>query len=233
MSDAVLTDDGSYTLDSQRYGQTYHSTFGALTEARHVFLDATEVSDRLARGLATRVLEIGFGLGLNALLTADLAVQHATQLDYHSFELELVNADVIQTLGYDSLLSHPALVDPLLDMIRQAHPAASGASDLLSCHHFQLNEQVSISLHLGDATLVDFNNRCGDPFQAIYLDAFSPDTNAECWSPEFIGALAAVLAEGGKLSTYSAKGSVRRAMLAAGLHVSKHPGPPGKREMLV
>ncbi|MFK7997013.1 MAG: MnmC family methyltransferase, partial [Granulosicoccus sp.] len=47
------------------------------------------------------------------------------------------------------------------------------------------------------------------------------------------GALAAVLAEGGKLSTYSAKGSVRRAMLAAGLHVSKHPGPPGKREMLV
>jgi len=70
-------------------------------------------------------------------------------------------------------------------------------------------------------------------FDAIYLDAFSPACNPECWSAEFFQQLKHVMSDTGCLSTYSAKGDVRRAMLAAGLRVRKAPGPPGKREMLI
>ena len=70
------------------------------------------------------------------------------------------------------------------------------------------------------------------PYDAIFLDAFSPDENPELWTESFISELARGLDDGGVMSTYSAKGSVRRAMLAAGLDVERCPGPPGKREML-
>ena len=80
---------------------------------------------------------------------------------------------------------------------------------------------------------ISLSGKTREPFHAIYLDAFSPDTNPECWSPVFFSQLANALTRGGCLSTYSAKGDVRRAMLAAGLQVRKQAGPPGKREMLI
>ena len=222
----VLTSDGSRTLDSQTYGETYHSINGALTEARHVFLNASGVTSRLQNSLATRVLEIGFGLGLNALLTADLAESHNTALVYESYEHDLVPATIIEALDYQSLLDNPCLVNTLLKSIRSRQPA-----DLrIQC---RMSDTVSLSIHLADASRSSLLPEGRKPFHAIYLDAFSPDTNPECWSPVFFSQLANALTRGGCLSTYSAKGNVRRAMLAAGLQVRKQAGPPGKREMLI
>ncbi len=239
-----LTDDGSHTLDSERYSQTYHSINGALTEARHVFLDASGVSERLRQGLPTNVLEIGFGVGLNALLTADLASSHRARLNYYSFEHDLPCADVIRPLAYQELLITPGLFDALLTMVDQAVPAVpaeqlSGAgSGKNNLDHavptsFVLSDTVNVHLYLCDAAASCFKSSCNTEFHAIYLDAFSADANPECWSAEFIEKLANVLDRDGRLSTYSARGHVRRAMLAAGLRVDKLPGPPGKREMLV
>lgn len=228
-----LTEDGSCTVSSQRYGETYHSTFGALTEAQHVFLDATGVSERLIAGLPTRVLEIGFGLGLNTLLTADLARKHGTPLVYHSFEHDLVTTPLIRSLGYATLISDTAVHDALLDAVTALHALSAVPAQASLSHHCLLSDDIQLSLHYGDASTANLQTLGETNFHAIYLDAFSPDTNAECWDPVFIASLAGVLAEDGCLSTYSAKGSVRRAMLAAGLVVKKLPGPPGKREMLL
>jgi len=242
LPDPVLTNDGSNTLNSLRYGETYHSTFGALTEARHVFLNAAGVSQRLKSGLPTRVLEIGFGLGLNTLLTADLASQYAAQLSYHAFENQLVAPEVIQQLNYASLLSTRSLQDTLVSAVARMHEHyVKSGTDRRHRHHCQLADTVQLTVHLEDASTADFQALFQAEFQteeetdfhAIYLDAFSPDINAECWQPAFIASLAEVLASDGILSTYSAKGDVRRALLAAGLRVTRLPGPPGKREILI
>ncbi len=246
----LLTNDGSHTLHSERYGQTYHSTFGAVTEAQHVFLNAAGVNERLQLGKPTRILEIGFGLGLNALLSLEQACQCKTHLEYHAYEHALVPAAAIEALNYASLVATPTLHEQLLQAVDQAHqlmsaqnaagieslpanPADVGNTAVMHTHTAKLNEFATLTLHLGDATTQHLNTTHNHPFHAIYLDAFSPDANAECWSPEFMRNLASVLDNAGKLSTYSAKGDVRRAMLAAQLCVEKRPGPPGKREFLV
>ena len=228
-SESLLTNDGSHTLHNTRYGQTYHSTFGALTEARHVFLDAAGVNARLQQGLPTRILEIGFGLGLNTLLSLDLASQHKTHIEYHAYEHALVPAATIEALNYSTLITTPNLHDAMVQAVDQAHQLDASAQ----AHRAVLNAYATLTLHFGDATTQPLSDIHSNTFHAIYLDAFSPDTNAECWSPEFMSNLGSVLAADGKLSTYSAKGDVRRAMLASQLTVEKRPGPPGKREFLV
>lgn len=267
MSVYVKTDDGSNTINNGRYGETYHSVNGAYTETQHVFLDGTGVAQRLKNGSATRVLEIGFGLGLNALLTADLAKTHKATLEYHSYEHDLVDADVIERLAYSSLLESPDLAKTLVEYLAKRIPAERESSHLdgaissdlpgvsddcpagptpdtrrndveslnatYALRSFRLAQDISLSIHCKDASTASLIDDTGGQFDAIYLDAFSPVSNPECWSERFFHQLKQALSSTGCLSTYSAKGDVRRSMLAAGLKVHKAPGPPGKREMLI
>lgn len=232
MDEVVVTNDGSLTCHSKRYEQSYHSCNGALTEARHVFLEASGVSRRLQQSLPTCVLEIGFGLGLNTLLTSDLAAKYSARLDYHSIEHDLVDARQIRQMNYGSLLANAELSDALIGAVKRI-TGKTGSAEPPAIHTFKLAKNIDITLHLEDATKTRFLRPDNFAFNAIYLDAFSPDTNAECWQPDFIAQLATTLMTDGKLTTYCSKGDVRRAMLAAGLQVMKLPGPPGKREMLV
>jgi len=178
------TDDDSNTHFSDRYQQTYHSTFGARSECSHVFLHGAGVHDRLCAKHPTRILEIGFGLGLNCLLCADCAT----------------------TLPPDS------------------PTAAQGL----------LGKYCELTLYSDDATsptlLKQLESSPG--FNAIFLDAFSPDVNPECWTQPFLSQLRLLLAPGGRLATYCVKGSVRRNLISAGFSVNKYPGPTGKREVL-
>ncbi len=219
--DVLKTGDGSHTLHSERYGETFHSINGATTESRHVFLDASGVAQRLERQQATRVLEIGFGLGLNFLLTADLALQYGTSLDYHALEHDPAVLLAIAALQYDQHLKNPALLDCLVAGLRNAQHQ----QNISIC----LGAGVSLTLHRADAVSAVLPP---GSFDALYLDAFSPDTNPECWTEAFFVKLHSHITPGGILTTYSAKGSVRRALIAAGFTVKKIAGPPGKREML-
>jgi len=220
----IETADGSPTLFSERYGESFHSTFGAETESRYVFLKASGVLSRLASSEDIRVLEIGFGLGLNALLTADTAAMNSATLSYHSIELDRSVCKLAQQVDY-----HPLLQDKLMTgKLKNALLAASGCDATKTV--VQLAERCKLTIRWGDATTAPLP---ATPFDAIYLDAFSPDNNPECWTQEFMLRMKAVLAKNGTLSTYCVKGTVRRAMLAAGFSVTKLPGPPGKREILV
>lgn len=215
------TADGFPTLYSARYGQTYHSHHGARREAEHVFLDATGVAARLAAAEATRVLEVGYGAGLTFWLTAARAAATGAPLAYTALEHDLPPERVLRATGYGTRLGLGALEAELLAW--RAHLPATGA------HRLCLGPRLTLTLVLGDARAAPLPDRA---FDAVYLDAFSPDANPELWTEAFFERLHAALAPGGVLATYSAKGTVRRALIRAGFAVEKRPGPPGKREML-
>lgn len=225
MSKPEITKDGSHTLYSEAYKQTFHSRHGALTETRHVFLRASGVTDRLAQGLATTILEIGFGTGLNFLATMQEAQLANTPLHFVSLEQHLLSGDVLAQLNHGSVLQAPNLCETFLDWrgtLPDVPPPGTYRKDF-SEHH-------SLNIIIGDATVVDIPTL---GYDATYLDAFSPDANPELWTIAFFERLYTLLNEDGKLSTYSAKSLVRRNLQAAGFFVEKLPGPPGKREMLV
>lgn len=222
----INTGDGSPTLFSDKYTESFHSTFGAETESRYVFLQSSGVLARLKTGNPTKILEIGFGLGLNTLLTCDTAAQFGTPLEYHSFENDQSIIDHVQRVDYSALLANPVLASRMQSQLKDADTEGRYLENGLP---LTLAAGQKVILHWTDA--VD----CELPkthFDAIYLDAFSPDNNPECWTTDFFRKLFQSLKPTGILSTYCAKGVVRRSLIAVGFGVKKLPGPPGKREIL-
>lgn len=224
MLSVVTTADGSKTLFCPRYQQTYHSTHGALTESRHVFIQSSHLAAKLNAANHLHLLEIGFGTGLNYLLAAQLAEQTNTFLHYTALEQNILPQSLLASLDYGGLLNRVEHNQALL-----AHLDTCGdiKNTPLPVFHYK-NTQLQI--HPNQASLFP-----GKPpyFDIVFLDAFSPQKNAELWSCEFIKVLYSHLNDGAVLATYSTKGDVRRAMQACGFRVTKLPGPPGKREILV
>jgi len=222
------TDDDSNTLFSDRYQQTYHSTFGARTESSHVFLHGSGVYDRLCTKQPTRVLEIGFGLGLNCLLCADSAQANNTSLSYTGIEHAPISAAALNELNYGQWLGSPSLTNDLAQILMDLQPYSQVTA------RGSLGQYCELSLYVDDATspLLLKNLRQCTRYDAIFLDAFSPDVNPECWTSTFFEQLRLLLAPNGRLATYCVKGSVRRNLKKAGFNVSKYPGPTGKREVL-
>lgn len=218
-----ITADGSKTLFSQLYGQTFHSDKGAVTESRHVFLEASGVAEKIRQGQEVSVLEVGFGTGLNFFLTADAALQAGVSLFYTTLEKDLLEAELIQNLAFDQLLQNNQVIQSYLAFRRNL-------TDTTGQQVFSY-QSISLNLLLGEATqqvLID------NTYHAIYQDAFSPDANPELWTPRFLASLYQAMKPAGRLTTYSVKGDVRRTLQAAGFLVEKRPGPPGgKREMLI
>lgn len=229
------TADGSRTLRDGRIDQTYGSGRGALAEARHVFLQASGVAERLAAGRPTRVLEVGLGTGLNLLISADAAVTAGAELHYRGLERNLPPASLLRRLGYGRHLRHPEIAAAWADL-RAALPDADEEPEATPRRWAPppeaLGPGVTLEVALGDATRARTLEE-GSWAHAIYHDAFSPDVAPELWSAGFLARLAHALAPGGTLVSYTVKGEVRRRLLEIGLRVQKLPGPPGgKREML-
>lgn len=185
-------------------------------------------------------MEIGFGLGLNFLLTADTALAHGAALDYYAFERDLIDPDTFNSMAYGEHLQHPELAERLSAHLYGGSLQSADLDHSEGITPIQLttdstaSPDLRLQLSLTDATApiwpADTESR---PFDAVYLDAFSPDTNAECWTEAMLSRLFGVLrTDGGTLATYCAKGVVRRRLEDVGFTVHRHPGPPGKREVL-
>ena len=208
-----LTADGSHTLFIPEMNEHYHSVNGAVQESRHVFIEAG--LHHLERTEIT-VVEVGFGTGLNAFLTLSDAEAHRRKIHYYSVELYPLDADVIESLNYGEMI-------------------CGGRRDAFQAlHQAEWNISVPITEFFELHKIQGDSNTCVLPerIDLVYFDAFAPDKQPEMWNQEIFNRLYARMTGGGVLTTYCAKGAVRRMMKEAGYSVERIPGPPGKREML-
>jgi len=212
VSKLVLTQDGSFTLLHPTTGEHYHSTFGAIQESEHIFiragLEAVANLDRI------NILEIGLGTGLNAMLSMKWAADHEKLVSYHGVEACPPDPEQLQLLNYSEILD---MDDHLLSQFYSTQLE----QNLSPYFQFQWFHQK-----YEDVKFV------ANYYNLIYFDAFSPEVQPEMWSKEGFEKLYKLLKKGGILTTYSCKGTVKRALKAAGFIIEKLPGPPGKREFL-
>ncbi len=209
-----MTGDGSKTIQIEDWDEQYHSKHGAVQEAYHVFI---EHGLRLFSDQRVHILEIGFGTGLNALITY----------------LEAPNLNV--TIDYVGVEAFPVSMEEALclDYGKQLDLKGSNAifERLHSCpwdERFDISDDFVLTKQKKDFRDIQDQNL----FNLIYFDAFGARVQPELWTEEVFSIMFKALKSGGVLVTYAAKGSVRRAMQAVGFSVERLPGPPGKREML-
>ena len=205
------TADGSSTLYRPDMDEHYHSTNGAVTEALHVYiqtgLHACEAPTR-------SVLEIGFGTGLNTILTYLEAEKHNLPITYTTCELYPLPLATIQQLNY-------GLTPQASQILTALHTCAWDTPCQIS-PNFTLEK-----LHI-DLTQTKLSGN----FDVIYFDAFGPDKQPEMWTEAIFEHLYKITNPSGILVTYCAKGAVRRMLQSVGYTTERLPGPPGKREML-
>jgi tRNA U34 5-methylaminomethyl-2-thiouridine-forming methyltransferase MnmC len=206
------TADGSLTVLDTRTGSTYHSRHGARAESMHVFIQ-NGLNRRLEqRPRQLRILEMGLGTGLNVLLTSIAVADTEVAIDYHALE-----AFPLPERVWQAIVAYETAHQGMFRAIHEApwdEAAAIGRLSLTK-HHLPLERFTD-----------------SKTFDLIYYDAFEPATQPELWTEDVFHRLYALTSAGGVLVTYCAKGSVRRAMQAAGFVVERLPGPPFKREML-
>ncbi len=208
------TADGSFTLYVPELDEHYHSVKGALTESQHIFIDMG-----LKHSQATNpyILEIGLGTGLNCFLTYLTSKETGQAIHYTGIERFPLSEEVIDQLDYATLIGKGEK-----EIYQAIHQAAWNKEVLLSPH---------FSLHKieGDFTQYSFLGK----YDLIYFDAFAPEKQPEMWEQPLFDMLYELLNPGGILTTYCAKGVVRRMLQAAGFTVERLAGPPGgKREIL-
>jgi len=206
----IITDDGSHTLYVPGMNEHYHSRFGAMTESRHIFINA---------GLATlppgdtAILEVGFGTGLNALLTAIYAGDEKIRVSYTTLEKEPLEASIITSLNCGTLAGKGG--EELFMAIHEAPWNRSCA----------ITEWFTIEKRLTDLITEELSGL----YDLVYFDAFGPDKQPAMWNENVMRKIAAVTHPGSLFVTYSAKGDLKRMLRMLGFDVTILPGPPGKR----
>lgn len=213
-----ITGDGSKTLFINHLNEGYHSGHGALQEAIHVFI---ENGLKLVDDYNINILELGFGTGLNVLVTIDEYLKTDKNHSIHYFTIEKypVCQEEIKQLDYPSLFS----CSEMAALNHKIHSAAwNTETEILPGFYFTKYEADFFSLkHL---TL---------PFiHLVYFDCFGARVQPDLWEKPLFEIVADKMRDGGLLTTYSSKGSVRRTLQELGFEVAKKPGPPGKREMI-
>jgi len=211
------TDDGSHTLFVPDLNEHYHSTNGALQESELVFIH-NGVHFLPTNLYEINILEIGFGTGLNALLTVLHANKQKQKVNYVAIEPNPIPFDIISCLNYSGLLKS----DDAELFFNKLHETDWTYPSFLS-DHFILSK---LKAKLEDITLKN------EQFHLIYFDAFGPEVQPELWTEQIFQQLFRSLKPNGVLVTYSCKGTVKRALISAGFNIEKLPGPKGKREVL-
>jgi len=208
-----MTEDGSHTMFVNKLDEPYHSTHGALQESMHVFIK---------QGLQTvtvpsvRILEVGFGTGLNALLTLTESIRLHLDIYYHAVEKYPLTDSEYKQLNFEKLVSPSPK-----GILHQLHSCPWGHPEKIS-NRFTLYKEEA-----------DFRQMNPPPgINLVYFDAFSPDKQPELWTGNVFSSIEEVSVPGTILVTYSSKGIVRRALTSCGFDVFKVPGPPGKREII-
>lgn len=211
----LTTNDGSPTLISNTFGITYHSKHGAVQESKTIFINAglDFFHKNNTQKSLINILEIGFGTGLNALLSFDFAKKHHIQLSYTSYEAFPVEMSTILNLDFQCTIEQKVFFQKI--------------------HQATWNKPNQIDIHFNLHKVNDFFQTIdfSDTFNIIYFDAFAPNAQPELWTKDMLLKMYNALKNNGVLVTYCAKGEFKRTLKSIGFYVEALPGPIGKREM--
>lgn len=218
-----LTKDGSHTLFNAQLNESYHSNNGALQESLHVFIEAG-LKPQLESNAnnSIQLLELGFGTGLNAILSyIECSKQHIV-CDYVGIEAYPLDLSLIEQLNYTDWMNEDEK-----RIFTQMHTCKWNKKN-------DLNNKFSLQkLH---TNIEDISKhpigKMANHFDLIFMDAFDPAKQPELWTVDVFSTLYQVMKDGASIVTYSSKGDVKRAMRAAGFKVERLQGPVGKRHML-
>ena len=222
----ITTKDGSHTLFSEQFNEVYHSRHGAIEESKHVFIKSglnfvfpsPDSEEGARRADEVKIFELGFGTGLNTLLTMLEAEKRNIKIYYTAIELYPVDIDTIKALNYTQQLGYEFCYGPYHTL-----------------HLVRWNEKHQITPLFSFKKIQDsvFNHSLlANHYSLIYFDAFAYTHQPEIWSAEIFKKMYDALEPNGILVTYSSKVVIQKAMKQAGFTIEKIPGPPGRREMV-
>lgn len=216
MLQIIKTKDGSVSLLNSELNETYHSIHGARQESMHVFIkEGLKFFSDQNKKTPVRILEIGFGTGLNALLTATYAAEHRIGIEYSTLEAFPINESLWQQLNF-------AQSDKEAEVFfRLHHEPWEQWTEIIP--GFMLRK-INTTLQLAS---FDHNY-----FDLVYFDAFAPNKQPEMWTLPMLQKTIEALTSGGVFVTYCAKGQLKRDLASLGTTVQTLSGPPGKREMI-
>jgi len=207
-----ITKDGSHTLSFPELNEHYHSVNGAIAESKHIFIDA---GLKFLEKSKINILEIGFGTGLNLLVTIVENKILKKDIYYEAIELYPVDIDIVKQLNY------PEILNISKNIFIDIHKQEWGKSNTIDKYFSYLKLNVDIKKY-----------NTINKFDLVYFDAFAPDKQDDLWSLSIFKNIFSIMNKGGVLVTYSAKGIVKQALRDAGFFVKRLKGPEGKRHIV-
>lgn len=212
----MITGDGSHSLYLPHLDEHYHSEHGALRESEHVFIQHG-LEYLFANGVKDfRIFEMGFGTGLNALLTLKFMLNNPSiKISYTSIEANPLPESLISRMNYPDVMHVPELKDAFLSM----HSFTEGEKEI----------KPGFTLTRISGKIENFKSE--NKFNLVYYDAFGPRVQPELWSENVFRKMASLMEPKSILVTYCAQGEFRRTLKKLGFSFESLPGPPGKREM--
>ncbi len=209
----IRTNDGSTTIHIKEWDECYHSRFGAIQEAQHVFI---KNGLSLFESKTISILEIGFGTGLNAFITFLESKKLNQTIDYVGVEAYPVSAEEVLSMNYVSELN----AEKEIAVFEKMHEC-NWEEPIVLREDFLFTKRKQFFADIDDI----------EKFDLIYFDAFGYTVQPELWSTAIFQKMYNALKPNGILVTYAARGVVKRSMIEVGFTVEKLEGPPGKREM--
>ena len=213
----IKTRDGSDTLFVPALNEHYHSTFGAVQESKHVFIEHGFLAVDGSIDPVS-IFEVGFGTGLNALLTFFTTKARRHEVHYTTIDLYPLENNVWEDLNYPSFLQE----QDAREQFTKIHEVPWEVPQQFNREFLLTKIKVDLRLYTPPDSV----------FDVVFFDAFAPDVQPDLWTKEIFEKMYGMLHPGGLLVTYSCKGEVKRNLRDAGFSIEKIPGPPGKREIL-
>jgi tRNA U34 5-methylaminomethyl-2-thiouridine-forming methyltransferase MnmC len=213
LSQLITTSDGSHTIYVPELNEHYHSIHGAVQESNFIFIRS---GFDMVSANPLNIFEVGFGTGLNALLTASKTISGKRMVNYTAIEKYPLEETIVRSLNHHLFAGESG--KELYNLIH-----SSPWEQLVS-----ISENFNLRKIRNDITLWPPSGR----YNLIYFDAFGPDKQPEMWTTEVFSSISSITEKEGILVTYSAKGEVKRNLKACGFEVALLPGPPGKRQII-
>lgn len=213
MNQIISTSDGSHTIYVPEIDEHYHSIHGAVQESAFIFIkNGLDV----CKADPISILEVGFGTGLNTLLTVIRSMTGTRQVNYTALEKHPLDINILNSLNH-----HQFAGEKGMEIFQIIHSSP-----------WNLNVKICKNFNLKKIKADFTKDKLSGSYDLIYFDAFGPDKQPEMWTRELFTEISSVTNKNGILVTYSAKGEVQRSLKACGFDVSLIPGPPGKRQMI-